>query len=176
MLITQIVGCLGVLVSLAIFQSSKRKNILKLSLFASLIYTVHYILLGAFTGAAMNFVGATRAYIYFEVKPDRRHIGVLMAFVGISILATLITWHGLISLLPLLSSISGSIAFWQKKPKNIRRWALIGPPLWFTYNAIVGSYPGMIIDTIMFISNLVGEYRLDFHHKKQVKRRLAHAV
>lgn len=87
--------------------------------------------------------------------------------------STYITWQGPISLLPLLASTIGGIALWHKDPKSIRRWALIVPPLWFTYNVIVGSYPGMIIEIIMFTSNLVGEYRFDIDHKKHMRRKLA---
>jgi len=43
----------------------------------------------------------------------------------------------------------------------IRRFALISPPLWFMYNVILGSYPGMIAEAVMFVSNMVGIYRFD---------------
>jgi hypothetical protein len=172
----QLIGFIGVLVSITIFQVNKRKKMLRLSLAATLLYTLHYVLIGAFSGAAMNLVGAARAYTYFEIKPDRKHRGVLVFFILVAIFASVVTWHGYISLLPLLSSISGTIAFWKVKPSSIRRWSLIGPPLWFTYNFMVGSYPGMLIDSIMFVSNLIGEYRLDFHHSKHVRRRLARTV
>jgi len=146
---------------------------LKLGMVAAFIYSVHFLLLGAYTGAAMNLIGGARAYAFYRVEPDRRHVWILVIFIAIAAVSTYITWQGIISLLPLIASSMGGIALWHKKPKAIRRWALIVPPIWFAYSFLVGSYPGMVVESIMFTSNLVGEYRFDIDHKKHMRRKLA---
>jgi hypothetical protein len=137
---------------------------------AAVLYTVHFYLLGAFTGSAMNAVGGTRSYIYSKVTPSIKNIWVLLFFTVLAIGATIWTWQGYISILPLLGSSSGAIAYWQSNPKIIRRLAMIAPPLWFTYNAISGSYPGMAIEVIMLTSNIVGQYRFDVRRSKGATR------
>ncbi len=146
---------------------------LKLSMTAALFYTVHFFMLGAVTGAAMNLIGGVRCYTFFHVTPDKRHRWVLIAFMILAAGGAALTWQGPLSLLPMIGSISSGIAFWQKDPKYIRRWALIASPLWFVYNALSHSYPGMLIEVILLVSNLVGEYRFDFRHKSHIQKRLA---
>lgn len=174
LLLAQLVGVVAVTISITVFQVNKRTKMLTLSMFAAFLYTVHFSMLGAYTGSAMNLIGGARCYAFFKVKPDKRYHWVLFAFMGVAILGTIVTWQGIISLLPFFGSISSAFATWHKSPKYIRRWSLLAPPLWFTYNTISGSYPGMLIEIVMVCSNLFGEYRFDFRHARHTRRRLAH--
>ena len=166
--LTQIIGLIAVGISLCVFQTNKRQTMLLLSMSAAILYTIHFFLLGAATGAAMNLIGAGRCYVYFKAKPKKGQLWIPLGFIVISTIGAIVTWQGLLSLLPLFGSVSTGIAFWQKNPKYIRRLNLISSPLWFSYDGISGSYPGMLIETIVLCSNLVGMYRFDFR-AKQVK-------
>jgi hypothetical protein len=145
---------------------------LMLSVVASLLYTVHFFLLGAITGSAMNFMGAIRSYIYYKVKPSRKNSWIMFGFLLVIMAATALTWQGTLSLLPMLGTLSGGVAYWQRKPKLIRRLALISSPLWFIYNAISGSYAGMFIEVVNLSSNLVGQYRFDLPKRSRYRRLL----
>lgn len=164
-LLIQGIGFAAVAISLCIFQTNKRMNMLKLGTASGLLYAAHFYLLGAFTGSAMNLIGSARSYAYFKIEPSPKTQIVLYGFIALIVLATMMTWAGPISLLPMFGLISGSIAFWQSNPTLIRRLALIASPLWFIYNYKVGSYPGMFIETVMLTSNLVGQYRFDFQKR-----------
>ena len=172
-LIAQFVGIAAVTASLAIFQVNKRRTMLWIGMGGGMLYAIHFFLLGAFTGAAMNFLSVGRCYVFAKFKPERRNTWILWSFIGAAGIATLLTWQGPLSLLPFFGSSANAIAFWQKKPKAIRRWSLIPPPLWFTYNALSGSYPGMFIELITAVSILVGAHRFDHRHKSHIKRHLA---
>jgi hypothetical protein len=171
-LIAQGIGIIAVCISLSVFQSNKRSKMLKLVMVAALLYTVHFYLIGALTGAAMNLIGALRSHTFYKLKPKNRHWWILGVFILMAIVGGLITWQGPLSLLPLAGSICGGLAIWHTKPSEIRRWSLIATPMWFTYNAISGSYPGMLIDTFSLTSNLLGEYRFDHKHIAHYRRRL----
>ena len=54
----QIIGVFAVSVSLLIFQVNKRSKMLKFSVLATVFYTIHFLLLGAYTGAAMKDISA----------------------------------------------------------------------------------------------------------------------
>lgn len=169
----QLIGLFAVAISLSIFQINDRRKMLKLNIAAAIIYSVHFFLLGATTGAAMNLIAAGRSFAFFNTNPNKRHLWVLFAACVVSIVGALLTWQGPLSLLPLAGSVSSGFAFWQKNPKHNRRWALISSPMWFVYNSISGSYPGMIIEVITVISNFVGQYRFDYRHKSHTQRHLA---
>lgn len=82
-------------------------------------------------------------------------------FIAAFLIASILTWQGQISVLPMMGMVSGTIAFWQKEARLVRLIGILSPPLWFTYNIIVGSYPGMITEVIILSSNLIGVYRFD---------------
>jgi len=134
---------------------------LLLGLTACLLWSAHFYLLGAMTGSAMNLMAAGRFCVYYKVKPSKHNRWIMWTFMGLTALATAITWQGLISLLPFIGTASGVLAFWQKKTKYIRRLALVSSPPWFIYAAIVGSYPGMVAEAMLLGSNFIGQYRFD---------------
>lgn len=165
--IAQCIGAVAVIISLAVFQVNKRSLMLWLSLSAGILFGVHFVLLGALTGAALNFIGVARSYCFVKVTPARKNVWILLIFISIAAIATVATWKGLVSLLAFTGNTASGIAFWQRKPKDIRRWAFIPPPLWFSYNALSGSYPGMFIELFNFVSLLIGTYRFDWRMKKR---------
>jgi hypothetical protein len=117
-------------------------------------------------------LGVTRSYVYYKVKPTRRNSWIMLCFLGVAGLAAAITWQGPLSLLPMLGTMSGGVAYWQTKPKHIHRLALIASPLGFIYNTISGSYAGMVIETINFTSNLIGQYRFDMPKARRYRKTL----
>jgi len=165
-LVAQLIGFIAVAFSLAVFQVNKRNGMLLLTIVASLLYTCHFYLLGAYSGSIMNLIGAVRSYV-FKRQGKNQSVLTLSIFSLFFVVGTFITWQGPESLLPLGGTLAGSIAFWQLKPKRIRFIALISPPLWFTYNIIVGSYAGMFIEIINFSSNMIGIYRFDWPTKRR---------
>lgn len=145
---------------------------LLLGLTACLLWATHFYLLGAVTGSAMNLMAAVRFCVYYSIKPSKRNLWVMWLFIGLTALATVLTWKGMISLLPFAGTACGVIAFWQKKTKYIRRLALLSSPPWLTYGLIVGSYPGVAAETLLMGSNLIGQYRFDFRsafHRKLLR-------
>jgi hypothetical protein len=89
-------------------------------------------------------------------------------FISLFILAGAVTWDGPKTLLPVIGMVSGAIAFWMKNLTLIRALSLTGPPLWFTYNYIVGSYAGMIVEVITVTSVLIAIWRYDIKLKHKL--------
>lgn len=162
LVLAQGIGLAALLIGTSVFQVNNRKTMLILGMSASLLWSVHYVLLAAPTGVAMNILGAGRGYIYYKIQPTKQNRWILWALLAVTMVATALTWQGMISLLALVGSSGNVIAYWQKKPKYIRRLALVSSPSWLTYNAISGSYPGVIAEILSITSNLIGQYRFDF--------------
>jgi glucose-6-phosphate-specific signal transduction histidine kinase len=165
-LVAQLIGAAAVIIALSVYQFNNRILMLRLNVFAALLYAISFYLLGAPTGAAMNFIGSGRCYVFTKVKPAKKNVWVLFVFILVSVIATALTWQGYLSLLAMGGSILSAVAFWQNDPKMIRTLALLIPPLWFSYNALVGSYPGMFVESFNLVSILIGRYRFD---KKPIK-------
>lgn len=109
-------------------------------------------------------------FAFSKVEPSRSTVWVLYFFIGLAVTGTIFTWQGPISLLPLIGNTASGIAFWQKKTKLIRRWSLLPPPFWFTYNALSGSIPGIFIELVDMMSLLIGTYRFDIRKTRKEKQ------
>ena len=167
-IVIQLIGFVGLGLSLLVFQVNKRGAMLRLQMLASVCYAVQFLLLGAFTGSIMNAAVAVRNLTY-ELSDKRRRSWLLpAAFIAVFIGAEIITWQGPLSLLPFIGTISGTVAFWQRNPRIIRLITLVSPPAWFIYAAITGSYAAVVLEVILLLVNLAAIYRFDIRKPKRL--------
>jgi hypothetical protein len=161
--IVQGVGYLALLVVIISFQNNNRVKLLLLMLTAALLFTVHYALLGAWTGSLMNLVGASMIFVSYKKEtavwaqlPFWPYL-----FIALFILAGILTAENWTGFLPVLAQIFGTVAVWQSNARAIRFFMLIPRPLWFSYNLVVGSYAGMLTEVLVSTSVIVGIVRFD---------------
>ncbi len=154
----QLIGFVGVILLLVMFQVNDRRAMLRIQMVSALTMALHFALLGATTGAAMNVLRSVRNYFFIRYRHKK---WLLPVAVGVFVTAGVLTWHGWISVLPIAGTAIGTTALWQKNPRVIRFMSIIVPPLWFVYNYINGSYAGMVGDSITFSSILIGIIRFD---------------
>lgn len=155
------IGFVAVIVSLTVYQFNDRVRMLQIAMASALLFALSFLLLEAYTGAALNLLGAVRCYAYFKVVPSRKNSWIFWLFAIASIAATVLTWGGLVSLLALAGTLLYGLSEWQKNTTSIRRLSMFGPPIWFSYNMIVRSYPGMAIEIAVIVSNVIGQLRFD---------------
>jgi hypothetical protein len=149
--------------SVGIPNKHPKKNMLLLGLITCLLWAVRFYLLGALTGTAMNLLATGRLCVYYRIKPSKQNAWISWLFVGLTSLATALTWQGAMSLLPFIGTTCMVVAFWQTNPKITRRLALASSPPWIIYSALVGSYPVIVAETLLLGSNFIGQYRFDFN-------------
>ena len=141
----QVMGLCGLAVSLAVFQMNKRRQMLRLGVIAALLYTVQFAMLGAYTAAVMNCIGALRTFVFMNVRPRAANCWILGVFMVVAIVATMMTWHGVASMLALVASMCGGIASWQRHPSTIRRYTLSASLLWLVHNILTGAMVGVVL-------------------------------
>ena len=88
-------------------------------------------------------------------------------FIATYITAGALTFTHWYNILPIIAQSFGALAVWQKKPRAIRYIMLVPRPLWFVYNALVGSYAGMVTEVVILISVLIGIVRFDILGQKE---------
>lgn len=159
--IAQIVGVVALVTSLTVFQTNNRRKMLYAGTIGAIFWTIHFYLLGAEAGAAINAIGVIRNFTFARVKPKRENLWILLAVSVLAIAAIVLTWQGPAGLLVLAACILNGLAFWTRSTKTIRRLYLINPPLWFAYDYISHSYPGMTVECLLVASNLLGQFRFD---------------
>jgi hypothetical protein len=78
---------------------------------------------------------------------------------AVTVAATLITWAGPLSLLPMAGMMAGVLAFSQEKEQGIRRYSLVASSTWLVYNVVVGSVIGSAKEVTHIISTLIALWR-----------------
>lgn len=151
-------GVVGIALIVIAFQMNNRRTMLRIHLASCLVWSLHYVLIGASTGASMTFFAAARCYVFDRY---RKKTWTFPVFIAGFIIAALLTWKGWTSILPLIAMVLATFAMWQKSPRNIRLISLTVTPFWLSYNFFHGSYVGMAADIITFSSVLIAVCRFD---------------
>lgn len=164
-------GYLALFLVILSFQKNSRKNILGIMFAGLLLFFIHYILLGARTGAMMNLIEAGVVFVAYKKETEEWAKNKLWPFIfSIAfILAGLTSGKNLIDSLPILAQIAGTIAVYSNSSKKIRFIMLIPRPLWFVYNLTVGSQAGVIAELFILTSVLIGIIRFDILGQKELK-------
>ena len=164
--IAQALGVVAVIIQVVTYQRNNRKDILLGVMSAQILFVVHFIMLGGYTGAAVNTIGALRNLIFAKSKKIIKSTLLLWVFLLIQLAVALLTWQGLLSVLALFGSWFSTLAFWQSNPRNIRRLIIFMPLCWLAYNFFISSYVGMASNIFVFVSTLIAIYRFDFAPKE----------
>ncbi|OHA07033.1 MAG: hypothetical protein A2934_05520 [Candidatus Sungbacteria bacterium RIFCSPLOWO2_01_FULL_47_10] len=167
-IIIQTIGIIGLLFVVISFQKDKRFFTLKYQLFAALAFTIHFSLLTAWTGAAMNSLSATRAYV-FNLRDSTKRINnkiVMYLFIILFWTAGLVTWESYISLLPVISMTLECFALWSNNTKYIRWIFFSARPTWIIYDFSTGSYAGLLTEAFIVGSIVMAIFRFDILRKR----------
>lgn len=137
----------------------RRKAILVVQVAGSLLFALHYLLLGAATAAAMCVMGALQGVALVVLIDRGRRIGVVAVTIGIGVLVTAFTWTGLPSLLSQGGQAMSGIGRLQLDTQRLRLWFLASVAFWCSHNLMVGSVFGLASDTLALTSLLLGLWR-----------------
>lgn len=156
--IAQVLGIIAMAIAVSSFQFKKNKNLFIVQGISCCLFFIHYILLGAYTGAFLNLLALARS-VCLSVKKLRNPIFealIMIAFVVITVL----TYDGWLSLLVLAAMLIGTAVYWLNKAKLIRisQLAIISP-CWLVYNIFNFSIGGIITEVFNIISTIVSMIR-----------------
>ena len=143
------------------FQTKSRKEILLWQIVGLLFYITHYALLEAWSGALLTTLNLLIT-IFFLFKDSRWWIKSRYFLLGALLtlgIATMFTWTGYYSILPLVGVSTIVLAKWQRKPNNIRSISIFNSVFWIIYDMFVGSCGGVISETGIIISIVIGLVR-----------------
>ena len=141
----QILGFLAwILLVLSYYRKSTNK-ILVFQIISTILFCLHYFLLGAYSGLLICVFEVVRDYLYYRTDKDNyMFIGSMVVYV----ISAIITYTSILDLFPYLaSSIDGF--FLTKKRKIVVFGAIVTYTLWFIYDMYARSYSGAITDGIM---------------------------
>lgn len=164
-IIGQILGGIAVVLGFINYQVKSREQVLIVHTATAICFTLHYFLIGALAGAAMNFVGIIRNLVfYFVGKKGKVPKGWAILFAIILPAMGIIGWEAWYSILAVLGLAINSYSMSFSNPNNIRKSILVSSPLVLAYDAFAFSIGGMIYESIVIVSSIIGLIR--FKNKK----------
>ena len=156
-IIGQALGILAVILGFISFQMKTPKGILFFQTITALVFSAHYLLIGAPTAAALNFLAAIKCLVYFY--RNKRGANGLIApviFTVLTIVTSLLTWNGWVSALIMTGLVVNSISLALPNANKTRMCMFIKSPLCLAYNLLVKSGGGVIYECAVLVSSLIG--------------------
>lgn len=144
---------LGIIAWLMLILSYYRKDtdrILAFQILGTILYCIHYGLLGAYSGLFICAFEVIFDFGYYKTDKDKY---IYIASVPIRIIGGLIGFQIWADILPILASLIDGYTLTKKK-KIVVFGAVVSYTLWVIYDLFVKSYSGAITDGLVVLSNL----------------------
>jgi hypothetical protein len=154
MLAAEIFGLAGVVAGSSWGFLKDRRAILAIQAFATVMFGIHYGLLGAWSGAAMCVMTLVQATASLPQERTRATTILFWSTVPMIAVLTFLTWNGIASAGAAFGMAMATLGRWQKDTFKLRWFFVLCSMGWGTHNAIVGSPFGLASDTMCFVSNL----------------------
>ena len=111
-------------------------------------FMVHYSLLGQWTAVAMNGVLAVQTVVAMHLAERPRLRWIYSLLMPVLAVGSLVTWHGLPSLLAGCAAVLSAIGRVQVNETHLRTWLLASAAIWLGHDFVVGSLPGLTADLL----------------------------
>lgn len=133
---------------------------------ATSFFGIQYLLLGAYTGVALDIVATVRSVIFYhrDKKWAQSNLWIVL-FAVLCIAAGIATWQGPISLLMTAAMVLNTFSFSFTKPMLVRSTILVSSPMILIYNILTGSIGGVINEICVELSAITGLFRYDIKKK-----------
>lgn len=165
----QLIGFLGLAAGVLAFQFKKHNHIVLCKMTSELIFSMQYLLLGAWTAALLDFTSATRNLLFCAmVKKGRSTKPLIYIFGAFVVIVGIFTFDGVTSLLLIAAKLLTTISYGMKNERLLRYITLPSCVFWSIYNLYVGSLGGAIGDILNLISLLVAVCKFDLHLPKRL--------
>lgn len=159
-IIGQIFGIIAIILGFVSYQMKTQKQLLICQTATSLVFCIHYFLIGATTGMAMNMVNVVRNIFYYR-RNQKGNKSLIVPIIFTSILAVIgiLTWNGWYSIFVFLGLIINSMCMSFADPQNVRKSILVTSPMVLIYDAFTLSVGGFVYEAVAIISSVIGILR-----------------
>ncbi len=145
-IVAQVFALFAIIVWVYSIKQSDMKKIVFFQMIANALYGIEYIILIAFTAAAMNGLSFIRCFITYEYVKDNKQPPkyILIIFSALVLFVGVIAYNGLITLIPIVITLAYVYSIWQQNVKVTYILIFASACLWILYNLYVGAYLGIL--------------------------------
>ena len=157
--IGHILGFISVGLFFYSYQCTEKRKLMVIQTVATALSCVQYLLIGAFSGFALNIVCIIRnlAFYYCD-KYKRTNIAIPVFFSLCMAAASVLSWEGIYTLLITMGLVVNTMCMGIFNAKDFRKTILISS-LILLYNIFALSYSGILSEAISLVSVVIGIIR-----------------
>ena len=166
-LLAQLVGLVTAVLAVFSVQLKTMKNVLIMGIFTNLFTVINFWLLGEMSGAWVCLIAiAHTVWIYsFNVGGKRFPKRLNYLFIALYSAAVALTFGGLYDVLAWIAAMAFAVAVVQAETSRYRLIIVVNSLSWIVYDLLTRSYTMAISHSLIFISAIIGIYRLDIKKK-----------
>lgn len=138
------------------FHLKDSKKILIIGILATVISSISYLLLNAYTGMAMCFIAIIRNLLFTKDKNSNVNLVVILI---LTIITSIFTFDSYFCLFNIAATLIYTYALWQKNTKTYKLLGIIVNGLMIVYDIYIKSIFGVILISIAFISSIIGYFK-----------------
>jgi len=153
-LIGQAIGVLAMIESFFIFQVTDRRKMVLLKLLDDVLWIIHFVLIGGYTGALTTTVAIFREIIFY-FRGEKKWASIPLWAVGFSIVFAAcapLSWTGIFSIFPATASVISTWVFWMKKTETAKLLQVPSAVCTLVYTLVYSSYSGTLAQIITLSS------------------------
>lgn len=177
--ISFVIGLAAVAMFLLSYQQKARGRIILFNVISRVLYILQYFLLGAFSGAVLDILGAISSVIAKKKNSGfvKKHTALVFVLVNLSIIIagviTMIVAYDYFGVFSIVGVLLHTSAFWMEDERKIRLVSLAGSPFWLVYNFISKAYGSVIGDALSIGSILIAILRYDILPKRKKNKEVS---
>ena len=152
-IISQILVIIYYLIYSCTFHLKDSNKILIVGIVATIISSISYLLLNAYTGMAMCFVAIIRNLLFGKDKKNT--LDLCLIFI-LTLIASIFTFDSYFCLFNIVATLIYTYALWQKNAKTYKLLGIVVNGLMIIYDIYIYSVFGVILMSIAFISSITG--------------------
>ena len=152
-ILSQILVIVYYLIYSSTFHFKDSKKILIFGIIATVISSISYLLLNAYTGMAMCFVAIIRNLLFSKEKNNSFNLFLIFL---LTIAASIFTYNSYFCLFNIIATLIYTYALWQKNTRIYKLLGIIVNALMIVYNIYIKSILGVVLISIAFISSIIG--------------------
>lgn len=175
--IAQAISIIGLCMNCGSFLQKKRRTLIMFQLVGSVMFAVHFGMIGAASGCLLNAIAFFRAIVFSNENFGKKDLrSYVFVFIGLFIVAYILGFilfgnnvnaaNMIIELFPVLGMFSSTIALSFKKTGKIRLFSTASSVFWIIYNIIRYSIGGVLCEAISLVSIFAGIVMYDIKGKK----------
>ena len=178
--IAQALSFVGLAFIVASYQQKKKSTLILCQLFGCGIFSIHFFMMGAYTGALLNAIGMIRSLAFYKENRSRKAgtiwTVVLIAMYVCSYILTFTVFgtpatapNLILEALPTVGMSVLTISFNMTGAAIIRALGTSHSASWLIYNIAHHSIGGTLTEAMAMASIIIGILRYDIKKKEKAK-------